>query len=491
MYSRSSRSPAVTKSSTLYYPIYLSYATGVLEEAGFEVKLVDAVAMDYGREDVLKIIKEFKPALTVVDTSTPSICNDIEVAGAIKDAVDTFIVMVGTHVSALPDEVLESSRKIDAIARHEYDYTILDLARSMEGAKLKKVPGYGFLKIISGLSFRSGDAICHNSDREYIENLDAIPFVSKVYKKYLSDCMDKYFYGANLHPVVAILSGRGCPHQCIYCVYPQTMTGNRYRLRSITNLVDELEFIKRELPAVREVFLEDDTLTVNRQRAQGIAREIIKRGLKITWSTNSRADVDLETMKIMHKAGCRELCVGFESASQQILDKLGKGIQWDSYLKFRKNAARAGLIIHGCFMYGNEGETYESMRKTLELAKRLNCDSAQFYPIMVYPGTKAYQSYRERDYILAKNYSDWLTEDGLHNCVVSIPGISNEDLVAFCDLSRREFYLRPAYIFSKMIQIILNPKEAKRIFRASGTLLKHIFCSSLKKNGRAVRKKEF
>ena len=209
------------------------------------------------------------------------------------------------------------------------------------------------------------------------------------------------------------------------------MTGHKYRLRSVENLVDELEFIKNELPEVREIFLEDDTLTVNPHRAQAISQEIVDRKLKITWSINSRADADLETMKLMHKAGCRLLCVGFESSSQAVLDKLQKHIRRDQYMKFRKDASRAGLLIHGCFMYGNEGETHETMQSTLEMAKELNCDTAQFYPIMVYPGTRAYENYRNKGFITADKYSQWLTDDGLHNCVVSLPGISSKELVNF------------------------------------------------------------
>jgi radical SAM superfamily enzyme YgiQ (UPF0313 family) len=253
------------------------------------------------------------------------------------------------------------------------------------------------------------------------------------------------------------------------------MTGNRYRLRSITNVVDELEFIKCEFPEIKEVFIEDDTLTVNRSRVRAISQEIMNRRLKIVWSTNSRADVDFETMKIMRKAGCRLLCVGFESASQEILDRLGKNIRQDQYMTFRKNAKRAGLLIHGCFMYGNEGETYQTMRETLRLAARLNCDTAQFYPIMVYPGTRAYNDYKKKRYIIAHNYRDWLTPGGLHNCVVSLPNISNEELVDFCNVSRRQFYLRPKYILFKIIQLFANPRETKRVLRAARTLMKYIF----------------
>jgi radical SAM superfamily enzyme YgiQ (UPF0313 family) len=477
MFSRSSRSPAVTKSSTLYYPFFLSYATGVLEDDGFDVTLIDAPAAGFNRQTTIEEIKELAPALVVCETTTPSIDNDMEVVRAIKEIDVPFVVAVGTHVSALPDEVLQKNSCLDVVARREYEYTIRDLVRLLEKQGLN-----GDLGGIRGISFRKDGKVKHNPDRKPIENLDKLPYVSRVYRDHLRPYINSYFYGANLHPVVSILSGRGCPHRCAYCVYPQTMTGNRYRLRSVANLVDELEFIKNELPEVKEIFLEDDTLTVNRKRAQAISQEIIDRKLKITWSTNSRADVDYETMRIMHQAGCRLLCVGFESASQEVLDRLGKHIKREQYFEFRKNAAKAGLLIHGCFMYGNEGETRETMRQTLEMAKKLNCDTSQFYPIMVYPGTRAYNNYKKRGFIKAQQYRDWLTPEGTHNCVVSLPNISSDALVNFCDLSRREFYFRPSYILSKVKQIIVHPSESKRILRAFKTLWKHLLNGSFRKD---------
>ncbi len=476
MFSRASRSPAVTKSSTLYYPFFLAYATGVLENNGFEVTLFDAPAQGLKRKETIEKITQLKPDMVVCETCTPSIENDMEVVKELKETGVPFVVAVGTHVSALADEVMKNYPLLDAIARREYEYTIRDLAKNI------RLNGFeGNLNKVEGLSFRRNGQIIHNPDRTHIENLDEMPFVSRVYRDHLRSFLNIYFYGANLHPVVSILSGRGCPHRCAYCVYPQTMTGHRYRLRSVENVVDELEFIKRELPEVREVFIEDDTLTVNKERVEAISREIIKRRLKITWSTNSRADADFETMSLMHKAGCRLLCVGFESSSQDVLEKLQKHINQGKYLKFRRDAARAGLLLHGCFMYGNEGETKKTMQETLDLAKVLNCDTSQFYPIMVYPGTRAYDDYKRKGFITAQRYRDWLTSEGLHNCVVSLPEISKEELVQFCDISRRQFYLRPGYIFSKLAQIVTKPRETKRILRASTTMMKYIFHSSLKK----------
>ena len=131
-FSRPQRSPAVTKSGTLYFPLWLAYATGVLGENGFDVDLIDAPADDYSLDDVIDKTRKFQPSLMVLDTSTPSIYNDVAVAGHLKELCpSSFIVLVGTHVSALPDETLNIDKRIDAVARYEYDYTLLDLAKTI------------------------------------------------------------------------------------------------------------------------------------------------------------------------------------------------------------------------------------------------------------------------------------------------------------------------------------------------------------------------
>lgn len=481
MYSRQSRSPAVTKSSTLYYPYYLAYCTGILEqEKGIEVRLIDAPAFDWNHDRIYDFIKEFNPDLLVSDTTTGSIYNDIDVVTKIKELSKAFTVLVGTHVSATTEETLKIAPAIDAIARREYELIVRDLA-----ILIRNNPGHFREKLntIDGLSFRNEkDETIHNPDRPFIDDLDSLPFVSKVYKKHLNDYIDKYFYGANLYPVMTILSGRGCPYHCVYCVQPQTFSGHKYRTRSIQNVVDEMEYISKVFPNIKDIFLEDDSLTVNRKRARELAQEIINRDLKLTWSTNSRADCDYETLAIIKESGCRLLCVGFESGDQTILDNIGKKIKVEQIYDFMKTAKKAGILVHGCFLVGSPGETKETLQKTLELALKINPDTVQFYPIMVYPGTTAYQWAKENGYLKTEDYQKWLTPEGLHNSVVITPYITDKELVDFCNYARRRFYLRPSYITRKVLQAILDPKERKRIYRASGTFIKFIFKNSCSSN---------
>jgi radical SAM superfamily enzyme YgiQ (UPF0313 family) len=464
-FSREQRSPAVTKSGTLYYPMWLCYAAGVLEDDGFVVKLIDAPADGTCLDEVLNTVAEFKPSLCVIDTSTPSIKNDVAVALDIKRRVPgSFTILVGPHVSACPGETLGLGEGIDMIARREYEYTVRDVARALRDGK----PPYG----IPGTSHRASGKAEHNPDRPLAEDLDDIPFVSRSYKRHLA--IENYFYAHSQHPIVTTISGRGCPHRCVYCVYPQTFSSRRYRTRSISNIADELEYILKEFPQVKEIMFEDDTLTVSRKRCRELSEEILRRGLTFKWSANSRCDVDYETLRLMRKAGCRLLCVGIESGDQSVLDRMHKHMTVDTIRRFMADVKRAGILAHGCFMVGNPGETSETMERTLHLAKELNPDTAQFFPIMVYPGTEAYEWAVRNGYLSARDFTEWLTKEGLHNCVVDFPGLSSKEMVRFCDRARKEFYMRPSYVAGKLLQAVRNPGERKRILRSGRTFAKYL-----------------
>ncbi|MGM0462943.1 MAG: B12-binding domain-containing radical SAM protein [Fibrobacterota bacterium] len=478
MYSRESRSPAVNKSGTLYYPMWLAYAVGYLEDQGHTVKFIDAPAEHLEKSDVQKIVREFSPRLVVSGSSTPSIYSDCEILAEIKkDIPQAVTVLVGVHVSAVPEQTLrEAPAGVDAVAFGEYEETLLDLATTLE----KKGESCSFAEI-QGLAYKTDTGeVIKNPSRPFIEDLDTLPYVSRVYKEHLKS-ISPYFYGHSRHPLMVIVTGRGCPFHCTYCVIPQTLQGHKYRKRSIENIVGEFRYIAEEFPEVREIMIEDDTLTADRKRTEKLCDALIEEGLtNIPWAANSRAQVGYETLRKMKKAGCRLLCVGFESGDQQILDNIKKSITLDTVRKFRKDAAKAGVMVHGCFMFGNKGETRDTMEKTLRFAKELNPDTAQFYPIMAYPGTEAYEYFKSKGWVVSENYRNWIDEEGLHSSTVSNPELPYEELVAFCDHCRRKFYLRPGYMLMKLGQSIRHPEEGKRNIKGFLSLVKYLFRSSEK-----------
>lgn len=464
-YSRSQRSPGVIKSGTLYYPIWQAYAAGVLQKVGHNVLLLDAPASGIDLDETRDNTKAFGPDLVVIDTSTPSIDNDIKVLRALKsDNPDAVYVLVGTHVSSLAEETMTSNPEVDGVCVMEYDMTLVDLADSIaRGVKDQPVPG---------LLRRHNGRILDGGPRPYLEDLDSLPWVSRVYREFLP--IRSYFYSITQYPVLTLITGRGCPHRCLYCVYPQTMHGHKYRVRSPEDVVAEMAYIREEIPYIKEIFFEDDTLTVDKARVMKLCGLLTEKGIKISWTANSRCDVDFETLSAMKKAGCRLLCVGVESGNQEILDNMRKRITLDRVEQFAKDAKRAGLMIHGCFMVGNPGETRETMKETLDFAMRLAFDTAQFFPLMVYPGTEAYRWAKQNDYLTTNDFSRWVDDEGCHNCVINLPGLTAEDLVRFCDQARRRYYLRPRYMAGKSLQILKHPKEFKRVFRAARTLLRYL-----------------
>ncbi|HOV42576.1 MAG TPA: radical SAM protein [Syntrophothermus lipocalidus] len=469
-FSRDQRSPAITKSGTLYYPIWLSYACGMLEKRGFQCQLIDSCAERLTVKETIDKMVSFKPGLIVINTSTPSIYADVAFAEHAKASLpNAFIILVGTHVSALPEESLRLSESIDAVARGEYDVTVCELAEALKGA--------GDISTVAGITFRNQKTgeIVHTSQRKLIEDLDELPFVSSVYKRHLD--ISNYFFAAAEYPMVMIFTGRGCPNRCFFCVYPQTMHGRRYRLRSPRNVVDEFEFIISELPQVKEVGIEDDTFTADLARAKEICELIIERQLnkKVRWWVNARVNLDYDTMLLMKKAGCRLLITGFESGDQALLNNMKKGINLTQSREFVRNAKRAGLLVHGCYMVGNPGETRKSMLETLKLAIELDTDTAQFFPLMVYPGTEAYGWAERQGLLRTKDFEQWVTREGLHNCVVDGCGITAQEFVEFCDYARRRYYLRPRYLLRKVGQVIAYPNERRRVFKAAKRFVRFLF----------------
>ena len=277
--SRASRWPEKTKSRTLYYPYWLAYAAGVAEKNGHDVLLLDAIAKDWTARQTVQSILDFQPDLVVGETTTPTIQFDLHFVKQSKDeGFRGKFCLTGTHVSVLYNQVLNNCPELDYAVVGEYDETISELLTALND------PGP-----VLGVAYRDDGRIIFTGNRSYIQNLDDLPFVSQVYHKFLK--FEDYFYALARHPMIQIFSSRGCPYRCNFCQYPQTMGGRKYRKRSAENFVQELEYIVQTLPQVKEIFIEDDTFTVDQKRVDQICDLIIKKRLKLVWSCNVRAEV--------------------------------------------------------------------------------------------------------------------------------------------------------------------------------------------------------
>jgi len=440
----------VARGGTLYYPIWLAYATGVLEERYNDVRLVDAPAWKWNKEDVLRDVEQFKPDLVIIDSNFSSLSNDASMGKLLKQVDNNMTaVVVGPPASQFAERILNDGG-IDIVARFEYDFTVRDIAHALERGK-----GFSSIK---GISYVEDGRVVHNPDRGFAdsEELDRLPFVSRVYKKHLN--VKDYRLNHTLYPEVQIFTGRGCPNRCTFCSWPSTLMGRNYRVRTVSNVVDEFEYVREELLEVKEIFVEDDTFTIDRKRIRAISEEIKRRKLDITWSCNARANLDYETMREMRSAGCRLLDVGYESGSSVILKNIKKGISITEMKRFARDARKAGLMVLGDFVFGLPGETKETAEQTIKFAKELKPSIAQFAVSTPIPGTEFYDWAGGNKYLLTDDLENSLDGGGFQKCIISYPEFTDKDIEAYVDRALKKYYLSPSYI----------PIALKNVFRKNG-----------------------
>jgi radical SAM superfamily enzyme YgiQ (UPF0313 family) len=451
---RVARWDGISISKSIWYPIHLAYCTGLLEKNRHSVTLVDAISDRLSVDDVLEKIRQFSPDIAVINYSTFSSAEDIAMADAIKDAVGCVTVLVGPCCSINPGKTLSESRKIDALVRGEFEYTILDLSNGVPKENIK------------GLSWRKNSEIIQNEDRPPMSpaQIEEFPFVTDVYSRHLT--IRNYYQSPHLHPFIDLFTGRSCSYnKCSFCMWPFTINKNApYRTRSIENVIEELKFVKKKLPFVKEIFIQDDTLP--KDRARELSNAILESGLDIIWSCYSRATLDYDTLSLMKKSGCRALHVGYESADPRILQISNKGITPEGAFRFTNDVHKAGLQIHADFMIGLPGETPESIRKTISFAKSLNADSYQFVLPRLYEGTPLYE---------------WLSRHGnIENGQVNYPDLSYEELDNWVHVAMKECMFSRQFIFRYVSRAFSNPREVKRAFIAGIHILPYVFARTKK-----------
>jgi hopanoid biosynthesis associated radical SAM protein HpnJ len=433
-----SRYQARREVTSFWYPTWLAQPAALVPNS----KLLDCPPMDIQIKQCLEEAKGYDHV--VIHTSTPSLKNDCKVAEAIKkNRPETKIGFVGAHAAVLPAETLKASLSIDWVGRKEFDYTCKEVA---EGRPLDT---------IAGLSYRDQDGkIKHNPEREMIANMDALPWVADVYKRDLQ--IEKYFIGYLLHPYVSLYTGRGCPAQCTFCLWPQTIGGHKYRVRSAQNVADEMAYMKKLFPQVREFFFDDDTFTANLPRAREIARKLATLG--VPWSCNSRANLDADTVKFFKDCGLRLFLVGYESGNEQILKNIKKGVTLDEMRRFTKACHEAGVIVHGTFVLGLPVETPQTIEETIRFAQELDVFSMQVSLAAPYPGTELYEMARQNGWFTKRDKTDLVETDGFQQSALEYPGLSKDAIFEAVDRFYRAYYLRPKPIL-RIIKTMLEDKD--------------------------------
>ena len=408
---------------SFWFPTWLAQAAAMVPGS----RLIDAPPHRLSFKDIEDDVKSHE--LIVIHTSTPSFKSDCRTAQMIRDINPTAkIGFIGAKVAVEPQDSMEACPTLDFVCRNEYEFTIKELAEGADWSTIK------------GLTYRdAAGVIIHNPERPILMDMDLLPSVLPTYKQLK---VENYFGGYLLHPYMSWYTGRGCKSRCTFCLWPQTIGGHKYRYRSIETVIEEVKYMQKEFPMVRELFFDDDTLTDDHARVEALAVELGKLG--VVWSCNAKANVPRKTLEVMKANGLRLLLVGYESGNQKILHNIKKGILVTVAKQFARDCHDLGIIVHGTFILGLPGETRETIQETLAFAKEVNPRTLQVSLAAPYPGTFLYQQAKENGWFASD--IDLLTDDGTQIAPLSYPDLDHSVIFDSVEDFYKKFYFRPSKI---------------------------------------------
>ncbi len=437
-----SRWPAAREIESYWYPVWLCYPAGMIPDS----KVIDAPPHKISIDQTVAMASDFE--LLVLFTSTPGFTVDVRIAEMMKDLNPKLkVAFVGPPVTIEPEKSLRASKAIDFVVKKEFDYPIRDFAF---GKPLEEIPG---------VVFRKDGGFQNNPEGPVIEDLDALPWVTKVYKRDLD--FRRYNVPFLLNPYISFYTTRGCPAQCTFCLWPQTHSGHRWRLRSSDDVVNECRWALENFPGMKEIFFDDDTFNYQKARTIELCSKL--KTLKFTWSCTSRVTTDYDTLKAMKDAGCRLLIVGYESGDQQILKNIKKGATIDMARRFTANCKKLGITVHGDFIVGLPGETPETIRKSIDFAKELDVETIQVSIGHPFPGTEFYDHVKKNGLI---TIDEIMTDEVGHQLPnYQYPGLDRAELVEWVERFYGEFYFRPKVALRLIGKAMFDNSERKRLYK--------------------------
>jgi len=411
----------------------IAYISSFLEEHGFEVGILDCRAEHIPVNNVQKTLIRYCEPRFVGITATSALINSALLIADIckKSYPDSIVILGGVHPSVMPEETLRN-KSVDVVVRDEGEVTMLEL-----------VSGKAFYDIL-GISYRVNGEIRHNGRRPLIKRLDDIPPPA-----YHLLPMDKYYPAIGSYkrlPAMSIFATRGCSGRCIFC--HRTFYG-KVRKRSAENIISEIELLKRDY-GINEIAFYDDTFTQFKSEVKRFVRLLIEKNIDLSWSCFSRCDaIDAELLHVMKKGGCHLILFGVESANEDILKTIKKRITLPQVKEVVRAARKVGIESRASFMFGNPGETEETIRETIEFAIELDPDEVQFNITTAYPGTELYNWAEENGYLRIKDNRNFNMSD----VNMELPTISQQLLQKYYRKAHRKFYFRPKIVFRRLFRV--------------------------------------
>ena len=423
-------------------PLNLALIAALAEREGYQVTMVDANALKLKPDEIAAMVANME--VVGLTAMTPTINSAIEISRHLKKIrPDLPVILGGTHATLLPEETMTAAPEIDVLVEGEGDETIIELLKALEN----KRP----LSEIQGISYRSEDKVVSNPLKPKDIDLDSLPFLAyhllpqRKYKPHPP-------HGRGF-PFAAIITSRGCPYKCSYCSKP--VFGYKFRGQSPERVVEEVVYYKERF-GIEEIAFYDDVFTLNKKRAHEVAEGLIKKQVKMHWTCESRVNlVNKELLSHIKQAGCYSIAYGIESGSQEILNTLDKDITLEQVREAVRLSREVGLQTIGYFMIGSPGETLETIRQTIQFAKKLKLDFAQFSIVTPFPGTNLHDLYmkgKKGDSIPWESFI--YAGSGTETAPVFESNLlSREDIQYWTRRAYREFYLRPYYSWQRIRRI--------------------------------------
>ena len=388
----------------------ITYVAAAFVAAGADVKIFDYIVSGYSKEKLTRQLAEFQPDAVGISSVTMNFYEAQKILRDVKSINPEIITMMGgPHVSFCAIETLQQYPEIDLIFSGEAEETIREITPVLKNiSKWQK---------ICGISYRRNNDIIDNGKRKFIADVDDIPLPAR-------HLLPVSRYRALGFPV-SIITGRGCPNACIFCV-GRKMVGSRIRRRQPQNVLDEIEQII-ELGFER-INIADDLFASDKKRVKAICKGIAKRGLHFSWSAFARVDtVDQEMLDMMAQAGCDSVSFGVETGNPQIMKTIKKGIKLDQVKSAVQMCKQAGMIAHASFIVGLPGETKDTLAQTEEFAKSLDILFGYHF-LAPFPGTTIREKIEKYDLQIMTD--DWTKYDA-NDAIVRTEALSQEEMREF------------------------------------------------------------
>jgi len=439
----------------LQYPIFLAYSAAQLQAAGHEVRYIDSVIQDLDMDRTLDAARRESPDAVFMETTTPSIEADYDSLARLKHATGSKIIVGGPHATHFHQQVLEDCQAIDVVIRHEFDTKIASVVSNLDD-----------LDAVSGISFRNNGRIVDNGDGGYCTDLDAVPFPDRETVPW-SWYLEAWY---SRRPFMNMMTSRGCPYHCSFCLWPQSMYGHQQRFRSMDNVISEVRDLVGRY-GLREINIDDGTFTTRKNRVIEFCQKLRDHKLNLIWTCNGRVDnLDDEMLSEMKASGCKMIRLGVESGSQDVLDKIKKGLTLKQIEDGIRRVKKHGIQTLGGFMFGFPYDSRKTIEATIAFAKKLSPDQVQFSINMCYPGTSLYEYAKQNNLLLVNSFKEF---DMTHGPVVKTLDMDRGELEHILSRAYREFYFRPKFML-QTLRHIRDIDEIKRVLRSLKSLVKTI-----------------